>query len=294
MPKKNKGLSVNLGTSQYKSTTTKPVAGLLTAKPGLVAGPAKPSAQGGSTWPTPPGLPKPTLGQSEAPAPPAAPQTPPKGQKPEFDQQYFDRIDRIDRGERSALDDLDASEQRIKFDFGLEDPTNPFSRANAMKLAFLRRARGTSAGLASRGQLYSGAHERGMARVRRDEEEARASLRRSYEDALGDISKRRGQVKFDTEDAKAEAFDAWLRRVPDADVDVPDDVADSTSESQPAPVVTATSAQPTTGAKRKDSGPKASIPMAPAPPADSKKTNKAAANTGSYVSRDKRKKKGRK
>jgi hypothetical protein len=150
---------------------------------------------------------KPGLGAPAAPAP-----APPKPQKPEFDQLYFDRTAGIDRRVTEDLGALDARERRIKFDFGIEDPTNPFNRAQAMKQFYLRRARGASAGLAAQGQLYSGAHERALSNVRFDEEKANAQLRQAYEDALSQIRDMRTNVKRSAEDARADEFMAWLTR----------------------------------------------------------------------------------
>jgi hypothetical protein len=202
-------------------TTVRPGGAGLGRKPSLGGAQASPFAQGGlRPRATSPGQQwvnnyqdthqaKPGLG-APAPAPPAA--EPPKGKKPEFDQMYFDRIAGIDRRTTDELGSLDARERRIKFDFGIEDPTNPFNRAQAMKQFYLRRARGTSVGLAAQGHLYSGAHERAMANVRFDEERANAQLRQAYEDALGQIRDLRTNVKRSAEDARADEFMAWLAR----------------------------------------------------------------------------------
>jgi hypothetical protein len=189
------------------------------AKPSLAPAQASPFAQGGMRpRATSPGQqwvnnyqdahqPKPTLGQPAAP-----PAEEPKGKKPEFDQPYFDRIDLIGRQETAELGQLDDQERRTKFDFGIDDPTNPFSRTAALKRMFLERGRGRSASLASQGHLYSGAHERAMSRTRREEEEANAGLRRSYEDALSEIRNARSGVKFSSEEDRAAAFQDWLAR----------------------------------------------------------------------------------
>lgn len=166
--------------------------------------------------------PKPGLGGTAAapPKPSIQPAAAPQGQKPEFDKPYYDAVDLAERRETQSLSQLEGQEQGVKHEFGLEDPTNPFSRANAMKRAFLSRMKGRSASLASRGQLYSGAHERAVSRTRREEEQARAELRSSYEAAIGQIGAAKAGVKFATEEERNQAFEDWLARAPEADVEL--------------------------------------------------------------------------
>jgi hypothetical protein len=299
MPKK----TVVAGT--IKSVKPKP-----TLTPGPTGGPARPPS------------PKPGLETAPSPATPARPK--PVPQKPEFDQPYFDAVDRVNRREQSSLSALDQKEQAVKFEFGLDDPTNPFNRANAMKAAYLARARAASANLASRGQLYSGAHERALSRTRREEEQARFALRNEYESAINNIGAQKAGVKFDSEEEKAAAFEAWLARAPEADVPLPDsrpaplaqmpELADEgprvprTNWSTPAntaradePVGRPVGRQPTT---QKSGKPKAGLPLAPPPPPDSKKKGKGTAKTDpkrpntaagvGYTVRDKQDKKKKK
>jgi hypothetical protein len=186
---------------------------------------------------------KPTLGPvPKAPMP--APQAPAlKAQSPEFDPAYFNRIDVTDRKEQGALSALDANEQAVKFDFGIEDPTNPFSRANGLKRAWLARSKASSAGLAHQGQLYSGAHERAGARMRFGEEQDRAALRASYEGAIGQIGAQRAGVKFSSEEERAQAFEDWLARAPEADAPITEEAA---APGGAAPKASASAAQKTT------------------------------------------------
>jgi len=170
----------------------------------------------------PPG--KPGLG---APPPAAAPVT---GQKPEFDAAYYGRVNIANHKEEQGLSDLNVQEGNVKQDFGIEDTTDPFSRANAQKRMFLAKQKAASASLASRGQLYSGSHERALQRTRYEEEAARAELRKQYEAAINQIGSARAGVKFNTEEERAQAFEDWLARAPDA-AEVP--VTDAEAEASP-------------------------------------------------------------
>lgn len=168
-----------------------------------------------------PGIQRPSGPQAPAPAAPPAdkPGVPaPAPQKAEPDSGYNQAIDRTNRREQSSLGQLDTAEGAVKRDFGIDDPTDPFSRANALKKTFLARGKAASASLASQGQLYSGTHERALDRTRTQEEAARSDLRKTYEAAINQIGAQRAGVKFGSEEERAQAFEDWLARAPEADV----------------------------------------------------------------------------
>lgn len=144
-----------------------------------------------------------------------APAAPRPHVAPQPDSLYNSQIDLANRQQQASLNDLQGQERSIKYDFGLEDPTNPFSRANALKQAFLAKYKGESASLASQGHLYSGAHERALARTRLEEEHARADLRSAYERAINTVGAEKAGVKFNSEQDKLSAFEDWLNRAPE-------------------------------------------------------------------------------
>lgn len=157
---------------------------------------------------------KPRTGQRSAP--PAAPKpAKPVGRAAQPDSLYHGAVDLANRVQSQRLGALDTEERSVRHEFGIDDPTNPFSRAEGLKRAFLARQKAASVSLASEGHLYSGAHERALARTRREEEEARANLRGAYEQAIGQIGATKAGVKFDTEEQKTQAFEDWLARAPE-------------------------------------------------------------------------------
>lgn len=210
-------------------------------RPGATPQVAPLGAHGGPSRPgrgTPSPTNKPTLG-GEPPAPPrpgAAPK-PPDGQHAAPDSNYYNRVDLIDKNEGDRLNELGARESGVRNDFGIDDPSNPFSRANGLKRAFLARQKGLSASLASQGQLYAGAHERAMQRTRFEEAQSRDELRRAYEAAIGQIGAEKAGVKFDSEQDRITAFEDWLARAPDAEVPADQDApaADGPADPPPAP-----------------------------------------------------------
>lgn len=165
---------------------------------------------------------KPISGKPSVPAFPAGGATQtvsaPQSQKAEFDKPYYDTIGDINQREQSGLIDLEGAEKRVRYDFGIDDPTNPFSRIEGLKRAFLQRKKGENTNIAASGQLYSGAHQRAVARTQRDEAEANQGLRDQYEAALRDIGEARKSLKYGSEDSRTEAFEDWLARAPEADV----------------------------------------------------------------------------
>ena len=191
-----------------------------------------PNQSRGFRPPAAPNKPKPNLGAKAAP-PKAAPPKP-VGRSAQPDSAYNTRVDIAERQGEERLSQLQGQEQAIKHDFGIEDPTNPFSRAEGLKRMFLAKYRGQSAGIAAQGHLYSGQHERALARTRREEEEARANLRSNYEQAIGAIGAAKAGVRFDTEEQRAQAFEDWLARAPESEAPVAD-LADAAAPVTPMP-----------------------------------------------------------
>lgn len=157
---------------------------------------------------------KPGLGA--APKAPAQTAPGPVGQHAAPDSLYQAQISLANAKQEQQLNSLQGQENRTKFDFGIGDPTNPFSRAEGLKRSFLAQRKAASANLASEGQLYSGAHERALARTRFNEEQARAELRSAFDQAMGQIDQARSGIKFDTEEQRNQAFEDWLARAPEA------------------------------------------------------------------------------
>lgn len=163
---------------------------------------------------------QPNAGKPGLGAAPNAPRPAPPGQHAAPDAAYNNAVDTSRRQEQSSLEGLDASEQATRHEFGIDDPTNPFSRAEGLKRSFLAKQKAASTGLAGQGKLYSGTHERAMSRTRREEEAARAELRGAYEGALRSIGEARAGVSFSSEEDRNQAFEDWLARAPDAEVDL--------------------------------------------------------------------------
>lgn len=175
----------------------------------------------------------PAANAAKPPMPAPAPSKPPVGHPAAPDSLYYRQVDLANRQQESRLGQLSGQEQSIRHDFGIDDPTNPFSRAEGLKRAFLARQKATSATLASEGHLYSGQHERALARTRFDEEQARAELRSAFDQAIGQVGAAEAGVKFDTEEQKNQAFEDWLARAPQSEAAPPS----PTPKPAPAPLM---------------------------------------------------------
>jgi hypothetical protein len=136
---------------------------------------------------------------------------------------YQNDSDAADRREKERLGELDTEERNTKFEYGIDDPTNPFSRVAGLKKAYLARAGGDITSQAARGQLYSGSTQQQLNNTRFDEEKDNAELRKSYETAIGNIGRARTQAKYDTEDTKRRAYESWFGRQPEPDYNLSED-----------------------------------------------------------------------
>lgn len=184
--------------------------GRTTPHPGRGFRAAPPRARIGAPAPSP----------APAPAAPAPAPAAPVGQHFVPDAQYNAETALSQRESEYASSQLNDRERQIKHEYGIDDPTNPFSRITELKRLFLQRGRGASAGLASRGHLYSGQHERAMSSNRRAEEKGTAELKRDYESQLAGIRGERQRLVFAQERDRQGAMEGWLSRQADIEPEV--------------------------------------------------------------------------
>lgn len=186
----------------------------------------KPSPTGGPNGGAAPAKPVPKPAASPGAPPSSTAPKPPTAQKPEFDKPYYDRLARADERYTGDITQLEGDEAHVKYDFGIDDPTNPFSRVAGLKKAFLQRAKGTTNSLAAGGQLYSGTHQRAQEGVRLDEAEANQRLNDDYRRTLDGIAAARLKLQHGKEDEYTNAFEDFLGRAPEADVPLEDAAGD--------------------------------------------------------------------
>jgi len=146
----------------------------------------------------------------------AASPNPPRPQAPTFDPLYYNQVDQSRREEAYTQADLAGEGATDRYRTGLDDPTNPFSQAEMLKRNWLAKHKAASAALASRGQLYSGAHERALAKVRFGEARAWAELRDAFEARERDRAIRSRDARVLSEEEVLAAMEDQLQRAPEA------------------------------------------------------------------------------
>lgn len=144
-------------------------------------------------------------------APAAAPAAAPRAFAP--DSGYNDAVDFAQRRHDQTVGEVGDDTRKTKFEFGFDDPTNPFSRVNEAKKLFLASGRRNGTVMGSMGsQLFSGANQRALARNQRNEAANTAQMRAAYEAAL-EALKRRGTAADNTLEAdKAQALREAMER----------------------------------------------------------------------------------
>jgi hypothetical protein len=124
------------------------------------------------------------------------------------DSGYNNDVDFADRQRTQALGNIGEDEQKTKYDFGFDDPTNPFSRVQEAKKLYLANSNRSTTAMASAGQITGGAYQRALERNRHNEEQGSANLRAQYEAAMTDMKRRRQGADNAYEAAK---LDAWQK-----------------------------------------------------------------------------------
>lgn len=154
--------------------------------------------------------PAPAAPAPAAPTPPPAPEP-----KREFspDSIYNTGIGQNKTNFDNTISNIGVDESKTKYDFGFDDPTNPFSRALEQKKHFLVTGMARSNQMAARGQLFSGANAKQQSDLGREQEKQTAALKAAYADAIEALKRRRTTAGTDKEAADLQVLrDAMIRQ----------------------------------------------------------------------------------
>ena len=114
---------------------------------------------------------------------------------------------------------LDQQQRDTIREFGLDDPTDPFSRARLLQQMFQRQQRGNTNSFAARGQLYSGALQRAQNTSSLSYLQQQDSLRKQQSAILARIEQRRAALRSGAEsdrlDESERAIDRAIANRPD-------------------------------------------------------------------------------
>ena len=157
-----------------------------------------------------PGLRPPT---PNAARPPVAPK-PPAAQPLPFDPVYQAQVANLNRQQALTQGNIQYQTGQVKQEYGFDDPSNPFNRSEMIKRAYQQGQAATTGGMASRGQLYSGALQTELDHGRFGYEQNVDSARRAYAQALQELSQQGAQSKLDYESGLALAGAERIERAP--------------------------------------------------------------------------------
>lgn len=150
-----------------------------------------------------------------APKPPAAAPAPPKPLAPQplpFDPIYQGDTSLAQRSYANTQAGLDYQRLRTRQEYGIDDPSDPFSKAASLKRNYEQGQRRTlnTAGT----NLYSSAGQRNLDEGTRGYNQAYSGMRRAYDDTLFGITQQENEAKLARDAAFQAALAGRLDRVP--------------------------------------------------------------------------------
>jgi hypothetical protein len=169
------------------------------------------------------------------------------------DPAYQARIAAILRRRDQSISDLGLQEVQTKKAYGIDDTSDPFSKAKLMQESFQRNKAATGTTLAARGQLYSGSMQNAQDANQRSFNENQDALTKAYQAAKAALAQRKTDVvnaaEDDTNTAGSDALGRLLSTRPEADLagsQFSGDAGDAAGTDQAAPVMQ-TALKPKTG-----------------------------------------------
>lgn len=155
--------------------------------------------------------------------PAASPVTPPPAQasaRPRpFDAVYDTQLGQNTANLGQTEVGLDQQRDQTIRDIGLDDHTDPFSRARALQRAYHQRQQGTTNSMAARGQLYSGANQSAQSSLDYNRLAGIDSLRKQQSDVLAAIERRRQEARSGKSQADITALSDSTDRAVNTPVD---------------------------------------------------------------------------
>lgn len=145
--------------------------------------------------------------------PPAAAR-PPAAQSLPFDPVYQAQVADLNRQQALAQSNIQYQTGQVKQEYGFDDPSNPFSRAAMLQRAYTQGQQATTGGMASRGQLYSGALQSELDHGRFGHEQNVDTARRAYAQALQALQQQGAQATLDYQSGLTLAGAERIERAP--------------------------------------------------------------------------------
>lgn len=130
------------------------------------------------------------------------PETPPA-----YSSEYETTVGKLNRDLASAQSDITGREQAVEQQYGFNDQSNPFSRANLLHRNFQQQTLANTNSFAAQGQLYSGALSSAQGSTRYGYEQDNDAALRDYQAELSELARLRmgAQTTYDEGLLAAEA-----------------------------------------------------------------------------------------
>jgi len=133
--------------------------------------------------------------------------------------QYQSTVGGLQRDYRDIMAQQQLQKTGIEQEYGLNDYSDPYSRARLLERSFQQGQQGTTNAMASRGQLYSGATQRARERGVFDYGQQQHALRGEYQQRLSGLDQERlaaeRELRQGTAEAQAGRLEEALEERPD-------------------------------------------------------------------------------
>lgn len=101
--------------------------------------------------------------------------------------------------------DINQQEQDVKRQYGLDDPTDPFSRAALLRQSYQNRVRGTTNSYAANGQLYAGSEQNAQNSNATNFTQGQDALRKAQDGQIANLERQRTQAIFNAASGNLDA-----------------------------------------------------------------------------------------
>jgi hypothetical protein len=127
----------------------------------------------------------------------------------------------IEKQRQDLLTQLPYQQNQLASEYGFlpgsmtVDPNNPYSRASLLQRSYQQGQAGTTNSMAARGQLYSGATQRGLDEGTFNYSRNTDALQKAYQGSLNELEQKKSQGMFDLDQQQLDADTDRLGRAPD-------------------------------------------------------------------------------
>jgi hypothetical protein len=138
-----------------------------------------------------------------------------------FDAGYESQVANINRDLQNTLGQTTYEEQQAKQEYGIDDPSNPYSRAALLQRSYEQGQTGATNQYAASGQLYSGALQNARTENTFQLGAQQDALQRGYQDLLNQLAQRRTAAQQSAGESTSLALNERIARALEARTEDP-------------------------------------------------------------------------